>query len=248
MYAFFGFINFFFVSMTSFFLWQIRSSYKYVEASFELAQHAVSYEQRPEHPVAEVLIIGDSLGYGVGAESPERSIAGWLGADFPKLKIENKSVYGSMARHTYATLKEVDHCYDVIFIHVGANDILWWVPLNDTFHKMGQLLEIAKKRANHVVLMTAGNFGNVPLFPWAIRRVLEWRTRMAEERFEQIAQEHEVIYVDIFRERKDDLFFKAPNRYYSVDMLHPNGEGYKVFYEEIRKTLKRHNIDGNKWE
>ena len=38
----------------------------------------------------KILVLGDSTGYGTGAESGNKSIAGLLGADFPAYSIEPK--------------------------------------------------------------------------------------------------------------------------------------------------------------
>jgi len=42
-------------------------------------------------------------------------------------------------------------------------------------------------------------------------------------------------YVDLFREKGNRLFRGDPDRYYTPDGLHPNSEGYRIWYEVLRK-------------
>ena len=48
-----------------------------------------------------------------------------------------------------------------------------------------------------------------------------------------------MIYVDLLAAKVSDLFLTDIGRYYSADLLHPSGEGYAVWYAEMKKVLEQ---------
>ncbi len=58
----------------------------------------------------------------------------------------------------------------------------------------------------------------------------------------QVAAAHNVIYVDLYREAKDDLFLTDIKKYYAPDLLHLTEAGYGNWYEQIRSSMTRSKI------
>jgi lysophospholipase L1-like esterase len=42
-----------------------------------------------------------------------------------------------------------------------------------------------------------------------------------------------IHYVDLYRPPEQDPFISHPDRYYAPDGLHPSGEGYRLWYEQL---------------
>jgi lysophospholipase L1-like esterase len=56
--------------------------------------------------------------------------------------------------------------------------------------------------------------------------------------FSAIADELEVEYIDLFREREHDPLNKDPRKYYAADMFHPFGDGYGLWYSKCKDQLQ----------
>ena len=87
--------------------------------------------------------------------------------------------------------------------------------------------------APYVVLMTSGNLGAAPFFPWPLNRLMTWRARRQRDLLRALAVRHGVAYVDLWREVEDDPFRNDPARYYAADGLHLTGEGYAQWHGEL---------------
>lgn len=65
------------------------------------------------------------------------------------------------------------------------------------------------------------------------------RSKKVRELFEKVAEEKSVLYVEKFMKRKEDVFLKDPYRFYCWDLLHLNGNGYKVWFDYLLGEMKR---------
>ncbi len=126
-------------------------------------------------------------------------------------------------------------------IQIGANDILWFTNLISIEKDLSIVIARAQAVADHVVLLHSGNIGLSPIFIWPFSWIYTQRSLAVRA----LCMRSEAIYVDLFRERKDDLFFKDIPRYYAPDLLHPSGSGYHWWYERIRETLKKEKCQKN---
>ena len=98
-------------------------------------------------------------------------------------------------------------------------------------------LDRAKTIGHTVFLLTAGDIGRAPFFPWPVGRLFTRRTRLVRALFQVAAKGRGMHYIDLFTAQVDDVFASDPKRYYAADFLHPSSEGYGVWYEVIRQTL-----------
>lgn len=202
-----------------------------------IAAAAVPFQRINPAASFRILVVGDSTAVGTGASDPKGSVAGRLGQDFPEAHIENRGVNGALT-------EEIDHQFhegerfDLVVVHAGGNDILRWTRLEKLGADLDRLLDRAKGAAKHVVLLTAGNVGLAPFFPRPIGWRYTARTRQVREMFMGVAKGRGVHYIDLFTERDEDVFLTDPPRFYAADLLHPSGEGYRVWYESIRRKLQ----------
>ena len=191
--------------------------------------------ERPGGGSPRILVAGDSTAVGTGA-SPDGSVAGRFGSEFPRASIRNVSTNGWKTADLLAAFPE-GGSFDLIVLQIGANDIIRGTPEQAFEASLGALFAKAKASSPNVVALHSGNIGLAPMFRWPASSILAARTRKYREAYMRIAAEHGVVYVDLYDEREDDVMSKDIAKYYAADLLHLTNNGYGVWYGEIRETM-----------
>jgi len=190
----------------------------------------------------KVLFIGDSTCVGTGAK-PEDSIAGRFGFDYRNWSVYNLGVNGAKLSGVVKQLQKVrGERFDLVVILAGNNDVFWFIPLKKSEESIKKLVGLAKSVGRRVVLMPAGNPGLAPLFPRPFKWIFTFRTLRLRRVFLNLASKLGFTFVDIYNTRITDPFSRNPFRYYSSDGVHPNDEGYRVYYESLKKVLIENRI------
>jgi len=221
----------------SFLIWQkIGQS---IAVSKPLIASAESYEQHPLNPTMRVLVAGDSIGVGVGSTNNVDSLAGRIGRDLSQADITNIAVSGSRLVDLEKTLSEHGGTdYDLILLTIGANDITHTTSLIDMQKTLARVLDRADLMGGKIILLSAGNVGLCPAFLWPFSEYISWRAREVRKIFMAEALKHPgTAYVDLFNERKNELFNTDIPRYYAPDLFHPSGEGYGIWYTTLKNQL-----------
>lgn len=200
-----------------------------------IAAESVPYAVNRPGASRSLLIIGDSTAVGTGADRPEDSIAGRIADEFDDVSIINLAQNGAMLRDVYVQLQLTgDRLFDVILMQAGANDILYFTPLDRIRSSVERLLDAAREKGHHVIFLSNGNIGLAPAFFPPLSWIYTWRARKVRSLFMDAAAERGVQYVDLFREQGADPFFADPEQFYAADFLHPGSEGYRYWYQEIK--------------
>lgn len=204
--------------------------------------NATSTENNIDPYAPIILVAGDSTGYGTGAENPNVSIAGYIGNDFPKSDITNIAINGLKVEGLLNSLNNIPYYqkYNIIVLQIGGNDIVRLTNLDALSENLKKVIEVAKKHANHVFIMSCGSVGTAPTFSPLTSWLYENQTRKVREVFMKVVAENNdssVRYIDLFLEKAVDPFFKDPKKYYSNDKFHPRGEGYAVWYQKLRAEI-----------
>ena len=91
--------------------------YSKMTAATNLVSNTESYSRSVSNSTGKVLIIGDSLAYGVGASSKDSSFAANIAELYPEKDIINKAETGSTTIELASTINQlVDQKYSTIFI------------------------------------------------------------------------------------------------------------------------------------
>ncbi len=208
-----------------------------VKISANLVKEARPFERA--EGVRNALILGDSTAVGVGADSPEDSVAGRL-SEFFDARIENYAQSGATIADMGTQLsKATQTTYDLILIQVGANDVIRFHSLSEAERELDSFLENAATHSKRTVLLTGGRIGEASFFPRIVSFVWTFRANALRVRFIEIAKKYDTSYVDLYNTA--DPFMSDPLRYYASDGLHLTGDGYEFWFEEIRKTIE------NRW-
>jgi lysophospholipase L1-like esterase len=134
-------------------------------------------------------------------------------------------------------LRSASSSYDVILIQAGPNDVLSFHNLDASKQDAKALLTLAKEKSQHVVMLSGGNAGLVPLLPWPISELISERTRTVRSFLIALTGERQVAYVDLYKKRSEDEFSQNPKLFYAQDGLHPADSGYALWYTRIRETI-----------
>jgi len=207
--------------------------------SRNLVEESFAYSQAPTNSTKRILIIGDSLGVGVGASSPSNSIAGRFAKDNPWAEIRNLSVSGAKIRDGLTTIKILKdtETYDLTLIQLGANDITRLTSDKDINRDLKELLTIAKLHSNRVIFLTSGNVGHAPIFPFPINYYYTARSNRLISLFQKISEDNDVLYINLNYPRRDDPFLKNIDLYYAPDLFHVSDASYEFWYQRILKAL-----------
>lgn len=207
-----------------------------VHQGLAIAEKSRSFEVHNADAPVKILVAGDSTGVGTGAQDPLDSIAGRIYRDSPNVHIRNRSDNGATARDILLKLEsEPEKDFTLVLVQVGGNDILRFTSLDRLSHVITRVLQSAATKGSHVIFMSTGNVGLAPAFPPPLSWMYTWRTRKVRAIFMEAARETGAEYVDLFRERQDDPFLREPSLFYAADYLHPGSEGYRVWYEELKR-------------
>lgn len=185
-----------------------------------------------------LLVLGDSTGAGVGADSPQESVAGRLAAYMGATHTENYAVSGAAVSDLKAQIDKASlNCYDTILIQIGGNDIILFHDARSTAQKLDVLM-MGLPSARQTILMCAGNVGGATIFPWVVRPFHTWTNLVFHRWFSKVAKRRHALYVNLYEPRNLDPFIQEPERYLSKDGLHPSSEGYAAWFEKIQQALE----------
>jgi acyl-CoA thioesterase I len=183
--------------------------------------HQQKYAAIPQG--ATVLVLGDSLSYGIGANA---------GEDYPTLlakatgwKIINAGISGNTSADGLERLPALleQENPKLLIVELGGNDFLRQLPKGETISNLKGILTVAKAHGVQPVLVsipafnplnaTLGNLSDHPLY-------------------ETIAKETNTpLVADIFSDVLSDDTLKA-------DQIHPNAQGYELAGKNMKTKLQ----------
>lgn len=203
-----------------------------VGESIELARKSEPWQQAPDRATLRMLVVGDSTAVGTGATQASRSLAGLIGQAHPQVSIENRARDGATFADVADQLSGSER-FDIVLVQAGGNDVIRLRGLDALRSDIDRVVDLARSRADVVVLMPAGNVGNAPFFFPPLSWLMTQRSRHLHAFVAAAAARTGAVYVNLFQERSADPFVndKALN---ASDGLHPSDAGYRVWWQELR--------------
>ena len=205
-----------------------------------LVNESKAYTQTPENSTMKILVIGDSTAVGTGAPYGH-SVAGYLGKDLPQARVVNDSKNGMKIDEFLTRLqaRKEEH-YDLIVFQIGGNDIVRLTPATDIENSLEQALTLTDTMASTTLVICSGNVGLAPTFKWPLSILFEVRSRDVFKHYAQTTLKHpQSHFINLYKNREDDIFLTDIPKYYAPDHFHPSGDGYAIWYTEVRKELVR---------
>jgi lysophospholipase L1-like esterase len=218
-----------------------------IRFSRRIVARTVPAQSSPKGCRRTIVVAGDSTAFGVGA-LPAESTAGRLAAAFPHARVVNVGRSGARIGHVAEQLAGLDITFaDLVLIHAGANDVIEFRPLEKVEHDLCLAIARAKALSPNVVLMPGHNFSVAPFFLRPMSWLVMRHAVKVHALVKRLSEELGVIFVDLFRDREEDPFYKEPRRYYCPDGLHPSAEGYGLWFFTLiaQVPLTRFLADGS---
>jgi lysophospholipase L1-like esterase len=189
-----------------------------------------------------LLVVGDSLAVGVGAASPEDSLAGLIAARHPDLSIVNMARSGARASHVIAQLRSAPtRHYVAVIVAVGANDAIGLTRRAIFERQLSAVYRLARRHSSVIVHAGGANIGGAPLFFWPLDRLLAWRMGCIRDIVGRASRHHGVNFVDFFKPLDVDPFSRSLlrySRYYGPDRVHPSSRSYALCHRMIERYTR----------
>jgi lysophospholipase L1-like esterase len=186
----------------------------------------------------QILVLGDSTGYGTGVNNPRDSVPGLIGRDFPNYTIVNNSRNGRTIGELVSVAEAVSGNYQLILLQIGANDIVSQRNSAEVESELRYIVEILAEHTPHIVMISSGNVGGAATFNAEQAELYTRLTREFRERYSNVGDETNLHYVDLFLEPEDDIMSQNPEKYLAWDGFHPSAAGYALWYERLRPVLE----------
>jgi lysophospholipase L1-like esterase len=193
-----------------------------------------------DRPALRVAWVGDSLSAGVGASSVEDTLPHLVSERLGRpIDLHVLAVSGARASDAIVDqlplLREVKA--DVIFIEIGANDVIHLTSRRRFRAELNQLLTFVEALdAERVIVVGIPAFGSVTLFPQPLRAIVGARGEMLDEDVRSAARAHDAYYIDI-ASATGEAIAREPDRMLARDRFHLSDDGYRLWTDAIMRSL-----------
>lgn len=188
---------------------------------------------RPIPDPIEMVMMGDSIGAGCGTVNPDNTIAGVLSkeiSDFLDVGVylRNISVSGSKSKDLLGQLDKIkDRLPDVVFISIGANDVLHSQGLTQSISHLSSVTKYLTDNKVQVFVLTCPDLGGLHLIPQPLRYILG-RIANRYGHAQSIDVERNGGYAISVNEELAPLFISDPEGMFGPDRFHPSEKGYTL--------------------
>jgi lysophospholipase L1-like esterase len=190
------------------------------------------YRARYGEPI-DLLLLGDSIAAGLGADRPKRTLGAQLSkrvADRTRraVRLHTAAIVGSETSMLRAQLAGLPRGYvaDVAVIVVGGNDVTHRVRPSVSCDHLAAAVTALKSRGTQVVVGTCPDLGALTAVPQPLRAIAGLASR-------QLANAQRDLVVGLgeravsLREVVGPFFVTQPDEMFAMDRFHPSSAGYR---------------------
>lgn len=193
----------------------------------------------------ELLVLGDSVAAGLGAQRRKETLGGRLAKGLARragrpVHLRTGAVVGSESSDLPSQLDGLpaDYAPHVAVIIVGGNDVTHRVPIAvSTQHLRVAILRLCE-RGTEVVVGTCPDLGALRPVPQPLRRLISSMSRRLADAQAETARGAGARPVDL-RRAVGALFFDDPDAMFSMDRFHPSPLGYRRTAEALLPEVHR---------
>lgn len=181
----------------------------------------------------DLLLLGDSIAAGLGADRPRHTLGAQLARKVGKridrsVRLHTAAVVGSESSVLRAQLSGLPAGYrpDVAVIVVGGNDITHRIKHSESVAHLAEAVTALRERDCEVVVGTCPDLGALGAIPQPLRALAGRSSRQlaAAQRDTALALGARVVSLS---EVVGPFFMSQPDAMFSEDRFHPSGEGYR---------------------
>jgi lysophospholipase L1-like esterase len=190
------------------------------------------YKKRYGNPV-DLLLLGDSIAAGLGAETPKHTLGAQLAKRVAKrteraVRLHTAAIVGSETSMLRAQLAGLPAGYvaDVAVIVVGGNDVTHRVRTSASKRQLAEAIESLQQQGTEVVVGTCPDLGALSAVPQPLRTLAGLASRQLATAQRDVATELGARAVSL-AEVVGPFFIAQPDAMFAIDRFHPSGAGYR---------------------
>lgn len=203
------------------------------------------WRPRLEGEPLQLVLLGDSLAAGLGAEHRKETLGGRLAKATARrlqrpVRLRTLAVVGSESPDLPAQLAalEPDCRPDVAVIVVGGNDVTHRLPVALSAQHLQETIRRLRARGAEVVVGTCPDLGALRAVPQPLRRIASSLSRRLADVQAETARHAGAEPVDL-RRAVGPMFFDEPEAMFSLDRFHPSALGYRRTAEALLPAVCR---------
>lgn len=191
-----------------------------------------TWRKRYGDPV-DLLLLGDSIAAGLGAEQPKETLGGRLARGLAKrttraVRLRTVAVVGAETSMLAGQIDRLPASYrpDVAVIVVGGNDVTHRVPVGESVRDLEAAIARLRDLGAAVVVGTCPDLGALKPVPQPLRSLGSRASRQlaaAQRQGALRAGAHVVSLAHVV----GPFFITNPDEMFSLDRFHPSAIGYK---------------------
>jgi len=212
----------------------------YIIRSIRLTKYAKKFLRYSGSPI--IAFFGDSTGYGVGASCPEKSLAGLVAQANPRSTIINDCKNGLYVKQLIKIINK-RRVFDFLIICCGGIDILKLRKYSNFQKDIRELLAVASKKGDKVILITPINLGFSLAFPWFLRGFYRNRSRKIGLIIKKESKKFSNVFVLNNLLLEDTNTIKSWKAFSALDRIHPSDIGYAWVFKKLKAKIKIEGIN-----
>lgn len=191
-----------------------------------------TYKSRYGDPI-ELLVLGDSIAAGLGAELPRETLGARLSRKLAKkteraVRLHTAAVPGSESRDLARQVASLPPSYrpDVAVVIVGGNDVTHRIPVSESVELLGACIRALQARGAEVVVGTCPDLGMLRQVPQPLRALGSRASRQlaAAQLATTLTLGARAVSLSTV---VGPFFVTSPQEMFSLDNFHPSAAGYK---------------------
>lgn len=201
----------------------------------------------------ELLVLGDSIAAGLGAEKPRQTPGARIARKLARttgraVRLRTGAVVGSESSALAAQLDRLPRSYrpDVAIIVVGGNDVTHRVPVSESTQHLADAIDRLRERGAAVVVGTCPDLGALRPVPQPLRALGSRASRQLAAAQRRTSLAHGAHVVSL-AEVVGPFFITNPDEMFSLDRFHPSPQGYKrtakALLPSVRAALGEHDAE-----
>ena len=189
--------------------------------------------RRSSGRTVELLVLGDSIAAGLGADHPKHTLGGGLARRVARrtgraVRLHTAAVVGAETSDLDEQLASLpdDYVPDVAVVVVGGNDVTHRVPVERSAAELGRAVRVLRERGSAVVVGTCPDLATLRAVPQPLRALGSRASRAlaAAQREVALAGGAHVVALG---QVVGPFFAANPDEMFSEDRFHPSAAGYR---------------------
>jgi lysophospholipase L1-like esterase len=181
----------------------------------------------------DLVLLGDSVAAGLGAEVPKETLGARLAKGVAKrtgrsVRLRTAARVGAESSMLGEQLASLPSSYrpDVAVVVVGGNDVTHRVPVAESVRHLEEAVRALQERGADVVVGTCPDLGALRPVPQPLRALGSQQSRRLAE-----AQRRAALGLGAYAVSLADVvgpfFITNPDEMFSLDRFHPSAQGYR---------------------